>query len=105
MSNNAFNNENLNDRLSKLRARRLRIDRIKENPDELKKCKDDPLYFFNTYMNETGEELTQIGYEAEIKRLTELREAYNIPKFKEPLTPDECFPEQERKPKKNGDPR
>lgn len=64
------------------------------SPEELKRCKDDPLYFYNKYVKHEGKrDLTQEEYDAIVKdrqvaftmkgRSSKIMFAY-------PKTPDEC---------------
>lgn len=63
--------------------------------DELQKCKDSPVYFYNKYVRKKGQkELTEAEYKDFIKQVEyqqnmplKLRNHYKD----RPLTPDECY--------------
>lgn len=68
------------------------------SPEELKKCKEDPLYFFNKYVKHKGKrDLTQEEYDSIVTARTKpefmLRNRYGKTVFAYPKTPSECFPE------------
>jgi len=63
--------------------------------DELQKCKDSPVYFYNKYVRKEGQkELTEAEYEDFVKQVEYKR---NMPlklrcQYKErPLTSDKCY--------------
>jgi hypothetical protein len=63
--------------------------------EELQKCKDSPVYFYNKYVRKEGQkELTQAEYEDFVKQVEYQR---NMPlklrsHYKDrPLTPDQCY--------------
>jgi hypothetical protein len=67
----------------------------KADKEELQKCKDSPVYFYNKYVRKDGEkELTEAEYENYVKQLEYQR---NMPlKLRKhyqdrPLTPDQCY--------------
>ena len=65
------------------------------DPEELQKCKDSPVYFYNKYVRkEEQKELTEAEYEEFVKQMEYRR---NMPLklrsyYKDrPLTPDQCY--------------
>ena len=48
----------------------LTLEDIKDNLEEMKKCKESPLYFYNTYVRKDGmKELTQEEYDNHVRQV------------------------------------
>ena len=89
-------NENLNDAENSV----LHIRSLLSSADqeELQKCKDSPVYFYNNYVRKEGQkELTEAEYNDFVKQVEyqrnmplKLRKHYND----RPMLPSECFEKQ-----------
>jgi hypothetical protein len=60
---------------------------------EYERCTNDPLYFYNKYVNQSGRDITQKEYDALVKAIEQgtakwIRTRAGLSK---PLIPSECF--------------
>lgn len=85
--------------MNNINQRLLSIDK-----DELQKCKDSPVYFYNNYIRKEGQkELTQLEYDNFIKQIEYQRNTpFKLRKHYKyyPLLPGDCFekiPDKETK--------